>query len=151
MARPKGSKNRRTMLREAEEAMGRPEQFVDSLQVLEHTMRHFYGRALLLKQINGKPEQIDADLKEAAAIAEKIAPYRHARLKAVTLAGDPNNPVRIKEDASLDELRELVKLHYDRLAPILDLKSLMPPGDGNANRDVRQTGADNGTGADPSR
>jgi hypothetical protein len=43
MARPKGSKNRRTMLREAEEAMGRPEEFVDSLQVLEHTMRHFYG------------------------------------------------------------------------------------------------------------
>jgi hypothetical protein len=122
MARPKGSKNRRTMLREAEEAMGRPEQFVDSLQVLEHTMRHFYGRALLLKQINGKPEQIDADLKEAAAIAEKIAPYRHARLSAVKLAGDPNNPVRIPDNASLDELRELVKLHYERLAPVLDLE-----------------------------
>jgi hypothetical protein len=88
------------MLREAEEAMGRPEQFVDFLQVLEHTMRHFYGRALLLKQINGKPEQIDADLKEAAAIAEKIAPYRHARLSAVKLAGDPNNPVRIHDNAS---------------------------------------------------
>jgi hypothetical protein len=131
--------------------MGRSEEFVDSMHVLEHTMRHFYGRALLLKQINGKPEQIDADLKEAAAIAEKIAPYRHARLSAVKLAGDPNNPVRIHDNASLDELRELVKLHYDRLAPILDLKSLMPPGDGNANRDVRQTGADNGTSADPSR
>jgi hypothetical protein len=139
------------MLREAEEAMGRPEGFVDSMHVLEYTMRHFYGRALLLKQINGKPEQIDADLKEAAAIAEKIAPYRHARLSAMKLAGDPNNPVRIPDNASLDELRELVKMHYERLAPVLDLKSLMPPGDGNANRDVRQAGADNGTGADPSR
>jgi hypothetical protein len=69
----------------------------------------------------------------AAAIAEKIAPYRHARLSAVKLAGDPNNPVRIHDNASLDELRELVKLHYDRLAPILDLKSLVPPADGIAN------------------
>jgi hypothetical protein len=114
-------------------------------------MRHFYTRTLLLAQINGKPEQIDADLKEAAAIAEKIAPYRHARLSAVKLAGDPNNPVRIKEDASLEELRELVKLHYDRLAPVLELDAIAAPGDGNANRDVRQAGADNGTGADPSR
>jgi hypothetical protein len=147
MARPKGSKNRRTMLREAEEAMGRPEQFVDSLQVLEHTMRHFYGRALLLKQINGKPEQIDADLKEAAAIAEKIAPYRHARLSAVKLAGDPNNPVRIHDNASLDELRELVKMHYGRLAPVLDLKSLMPPADGIANGVCGRIGDGNDTGA----
>jgi hypothetical protein len=50
-------------------------------------MRHFYARALLHKNIKGKQELIDADLKEAAAIAEKIAPYRHARLKAITLAG----------------------------------------------------------------
>jgi hypothetical protein len=139
MARPKGSKNRRTMLREAEEAMGRPEGFVDSMQVLEHTMRHFYGRALLLKQINGKPEQIDADLKEAAAIAEKIAPYRHARLSAVKLAGDPTNPVRIHDDASLDELRELVKLHYERLAPVLDLEVIGAPADGMAKQPVNQS------------
>jgi len=43
-------------------------------------MRHFYTRALLLTQINGKPEQIDANLKEAAAIAEMIVPYRHPRM-----------------------------------------------------------------------
>jgi hypothetical protein len=64
-----------------------------------------------------------------SAIAEKIAPYRHARLSAVKLAGDPNNPVRIPDNASLDELRELVKLHYERLAPVLDLESLMSPAD----------------------
>jgi hypothetical protein len=71
-------------------------------------MRRFYGRALLLKQVNGKPEQIDADLKEAAAIAEKIPPYRHARLSAVKLEGDPTNPARLKDDASIEEIRELV-------------------------------------------
>jgi hypothetical protein len=131
--------------------MGRPEEFVDCMHVLEYTMRHLYGRALLLKQIKGKPEQIDADLKEAAAIAEKIAPYRHARLSAVKLAGDPNNPVRIPDNASLDELRELVKLHYKRLAPVLDLESMRAPGDGIADRHMPQAGGDNGTGADPSR
>jgi acetolactate synthase small subunit len=96
MARPKGSKNRRTVLREAEKAMSKSEEFVDSMHVLEYTMRHFYTRALLLTQINGKPEQIDANLKEAAAIAEMIVPYRHPRLKAITLTGDPNSPLRIR-------------------------------------------------------
>jgi hypothetical protein len=89
-------------------------------------------------------------LKEAAAIAEKIAPYRHARLSAVKLAGDPNNPVRIHDNASLDELRELVKIHYERLAPVLDLNALLAPDDGIANRDVRH-GAANGPAADRSR
>jgi hypothetical protein len=133
MPRPPGSKNRRTLLREAEQAMGRSEDFVDCMHVLEYAMRHFYGRALLLKQINGKPEQIDADLKEAAAIAEKIAPYRHARLSSLKLAGDPTNPVRIHDDASIEELRAEVMKHLKRLAPVLDLKSLMPPAHGSAN------------------
>jgi hypothetical protein len=155
MGRPKGSRNKRTLLREAEEALGRtrdPNEIVDMLLVIEKAASHFYLRAEMGKHSGTrKPKEIDEDYREAAALASLAAPYRHARLSAMKLAGDPNNPVRIKEDASLDELRELVKLHYDRLAPVLDLKSLMPPGDGNANRDVRQTGADNGTGADPSR
>jgi hypothetical protein len=138
MARPKGSKNRRTVLREAEEAMGKPEEFVDSMHVLEYTMRHFYARALLLKQINGRPEQIDADLKEAAAIAEMIMPYRHARLSAMKLAGDPNSPVRFKDDASAAELREeimrrIVVLHE---AGLIDLKALPLPNGGIANQPI---------------
>jgi hypothetical protein len=38
MARPKGAKNRRTLLREAEEAIGRtrdPNQVVDTLHIIE--------------------------------------------------------------------------------------------------------------------
>jgi hypothetical protein len=132
MARPKGSKNRRTVLREAEVAMGKREEFVDSMHVLEYTMGHFYARALLLKNNNGKPEQIDADLKEAAAIAEKIAPYRYPRLSAVRLAGAPNNPARIKDDATLEELRAEVAKHLTRLvsAGVIDLKALpLPDGE----------------------
>jgi hypothetical protein len=51
---------------------------------------------------------------QAVSIAEKIAPYRHARLSAVKLAGDPNSPVRFKDDATADELREGLS---DRSAP----------------------------------
>jgi hypothetical protein len=38
-------------------------------------------------------------------MANLAAPYRHSRLSAVKLAGDPNNPVRFKDDATADELR----------------------------------------------
>jgi hypothetical protein len=129
MARPKGSKNRRTILREAEEGMGRPEEFVDCMHVLEYTMRQFYARALMLKQINGKQEEIDADLKEAAAIAEKIAPYRHPWLKAITLAGDPNDPVRFNDRTTAAELREEIMRDLAVLVDggYLDLAALPAP------------------------
>jgi hypothetical protein len=41
----------------------------------------------------------------------------------------------------LNEDREIFK----------EIEALMAPGDGNDNRDLRQAGADNGTGADRSR
>jgi hypothetical protein len=99
------------------------------------------------KQTNSPTRLIDAAMIQAVLIAEKIAPYRHARLSAVKLAGDPNNPVRIHDNASLDELRKLVKMHYGRLAPVLDLKSLTPPADGIANGVCGRIGDGNDTGA----
>jgi hypothetical protein len=52
-----------------------------------------------------KPEKIDAHYEKAAHLAALAAPYRPARLWAMKLAGDPNNPVRIRDDASIEELR----------------------------------------------
>lgn len=124
MGRPKGAKNRRTIVKQAEDAMGVVAPDVDTLHVMEQTMRHFYTRAMVLKQTKGPKEQIDADLKDAAMMAEKLAPYRHARLSAVKLAGDPNNPVRFSDDASIEELRAEVLKHLERLAPVLDLPAL---------------------------
>jgi hypothetical protein len=104
------------------------------LLVIEKAASHFYLRAEMGKHSGTrKPKEIDEDYREAAALASLAAPYRHARLSAMKLAGDPNNPVRIHDNASRDELRELVKMHFERLAPVLDLKSLMPPADGIAN------------------
>ena len=68
-------------------------------------MRHFYVRAIAAKQTKQPDKVIDAAMIQAVQIAEKIAPYRHARLSAVKLAGDPNNPARFNDDATADELR----------------------------------------------
>jgi hypothetical protein len=48
-----------------------------------------------------KQAEVDEDYKQAATLAALVAPYRHARLSAVKLAGDPNNPARFKDDATL--------------------------------------------------
>jgi hypothetical protein len=60
-------------------------------------------------------------------IAALAAPYRHARLSAMKLAGDPNNPVRFKHDATADELREEVMKRLTVLVDggVIDLEALL--------------------------
>jgi hypothetical protein len=135
MGRPKGSKNRSTILREAQEAMvargllGHEQDFLDSLAVMEEGMRHFYVRAMAAKQTKQPDKVIDAAMIQAVQIAEKVAPYRHARLSAVRLAGDPNNPLRFKDDATADELREEIMHHLGVPLDggVLDLGELLAP------------------------
>jgi hypothetical protein len=83
------------LLREAEEALGRtrdPKEIVDMLHVIEKAASHFYLRAEMGKHSGTrKPKEIDEDYREAAALASLAAPYRHARLSAMKLAGDPSN------------------------------------------------------------
>jgi len=101
-----------TILREAEVSMvdiierrGK-EAFLDSLFVMEEGMRHYFSKAMQAKTNNMKPEIVDNYMQKAIDVAEKVAPYRHARLSAVKLAGDPNNSAPFKDGASVDELRE---------------------------------------------
>jgi hypothetical protein len=106
--------------------IGHEQEFLDSLHVMEVGMRHFFAKAMHAKANKGKPETIDANMLQAVSIAEKIAPYKHARLSAVKLAGDPNNPARFKDDATADELRaELMKrVKILVSAGLIDLKAL---------------------------
>jgi hypothetical protein len=142
MGRPKGSKNRSTILREAQETMaargllGHEQEFLDSLHVMEEGMRPFYVRAVAAKRNGLKQEIVDAAFRDAVAIAEKVAPYRHARLSAMKLAGDPNNPVRIRDDASMDELRAEMHKHLNILIEggLIDLEALPAPNRGVANQ-----------------
>jgi hypothetical protein len=135
MPRPKGSKNRATILREAEISMtdiiahrGK-EAFLCALFVMEDGMRHFYAKAMQAKQNNMKSEIVDHYMQKAIEVAEKVAPYRHARLSAVKLAGDPNNPVRFKDDATTEELRQEImrRLAILNEAGVLDLTALPAP------------------------
>ena len=106
MGRPKGSRNKRTLLREAEQHVGSVyiDQVLDSQYVIETAMRHFFIRAEMGKNSGRRADEVDQDYRQAAALAALAAPYRHPRLSAMKLAGDPNNPLRIRDDATADEL-----------------------------------------------
>jgi len=108
MARLQGSRNRKTLLREAEEVLEHsraPHEIADSVHVMETVMMHFFNQALSKKHL-GKPEaEVSAAMKEALMAAERVAPFRHPTLGAVKLAGDVNNPLRMLDTASKDELK----------------------------------------------
>src|SRR6185312_12180630 len=96
-----------TLLREAEEVLEQsrvPYEIADSVHVMEGVMMHIYLRALSLKALNKPDDQIDA-VTQALMAAEKVAPYRHPKLGAVKLAADPNNPLRMLDTATADELK----------------------------------------------
>ena len=138
MGGPKGSRNKRTLLREAEQHVGSKyvDQVLDSLYVIECSMRHFFLRAEVAKNTNMKPEKIDAYYEKAAHLAALAAPYRHARLSAMKLAGDPNYPLRLRDDASLEELRAEMHKHLNILIEggLIDLEALPAPNRGIANQ-----------------
>jgi hypothetical protein len=70
---------------------------VDRLYVIEMAMRHFYMRAEMGKNAGRKEALVDQDYEDAATLAALAAPYRHARLSAVKLAGDQSNPLPFRE------------------------------------------------------
>jgi hypothetical protein len=146
MGRPKGSRNRKTILREAEQHVGSRyvDQVLDSLYVIESSMKHFFIRAEMAKETGQKAEIVDGYYERAAHLAALAAPYRHARLSAMKLAGDPNNPARFKDDATTDELRAEMMKRIAAMADagIIDLTALPAPNGGVGNRPPR--------GADPS-
>jgi len=82
MGRPKGSRNKRTLLREAEQFVGSKyvDQVLDSLYVIEKAAQHFFIRAEMGKHAGRNTLQVDEDYKQAAALAALAAPYRHAKL-----------------------------------------------------------------------
>jgi hypothetical protein len=132
MGRPKGAKNKLTILREAHktriDALREPE-IIDSLYILERSARYFFMRAEMGVNAGRKQSEIDQDYKQAAALAALAAPYRHARLSAAKLAGDPNNPVSPWVDATAEELRAEIERRLNVLqeAGILELRPLPAP------------------------
>jgi hypothetical protein len=108
---------------------------LDSLHVLEQIMEYFYLRGMALKSKGGKPELIAANLRHAAAIAQKVAPYRHPRMGSMKLASDPNDTDKIGDDATADEFRAEVMAQLAEMIEtgVIDPQALPVPANGIAN------------------
>ena len=89
---------------------------LDSLDVLEQAMRHFYIRAMVQKSMGEKADwkAVDAAIVQAAALAEKVAAFRHPKLAAVRLAGELNKK---PTEGTLDELLERLKAEFGEARP----------------------------------
>ncbi len=133
--RPKGAKTKRIRLLDAEAQLMADQRRakakstlttldrLDCLAVMESAMERFFIRAVV-EPVNGK--QSDADLDRAVSIAALVAPYRHARLAAMKLAGDPNAPL-IPENMTMEQLRADIVAEVARLGHILDLDAIREP------------------------
>ena len=79
----------------------------DSLAVMEEAMTFFFGLALKEKRRNEDADfkAIRDNLREAVAIAKEVAPYRHARLSSVRVAGDRTNMPEVPDGVTAQELR----------------------------------------------
>jgi hypothetical protein len=93
---------------------------LDSLEIMEGVMRHFYLRALIEQRMGPQADWsvVDALMLKTLAAAEKVARYRHAQLSAVRLAGDINGKM---DDVSLDELVVTIKQEWAKLGPLIGL------------------------------
>jgi hypothetical protein len=76
---------------------------------------------------------VDAAFNQAAALAEKVAPYRHARLSAMKLVATDQN--KIRDDITAAELRQEILADMRRLGLFDDLAAVPVP-EGTANREV---------------
>ena len=87
MGRPKGSRNKRTLLREAEQFVGSKyvDQVLDSLYVIEKAAQHFFIRAEMGKHAGRNTLQVDEDYKQAAALAALARNYRQSSWPAIRI------------------------------------------------------------------
>jgi hypothetical protein len=93
----------------------------------QNTNTHWgrYGRPVW-NQEAGATEGCEPNLG-SATLAALAAPYRHPRLNGMKLAGDPTNPLRIREDATAGELRAEILKHLKVLVEggTIDLEELL--------------------------
>jgi hypothetical protein len=132
--RKTGSENRKTVEREKAKKIAAlraeisknapPIDFkapLDSLEIMEGVMRHFYFRAMIEQRMGPQADWsvVDALMLKTLAAAEKVARYRHAQLSAVRLAGDIN--AKNYDDVTLDELLVTIKSEMVKLGPLIGL------------------------------
>ena len=138
--RKTGSKNRKTVEREKAKKIAAlraeiwknapPIDFnapLDSLEIMEGVMRHFYLRALTEQRMGDDADwnSVDALMLRTLAAAEKVAKYRHAQLAAMRFSGDLNAR---PENVNLDELLASIRADWAVLGPLIDMDPTAPQG-----------------------
>jgi hypothetical protein len=85
------------------------------------------GGAVLCAPLDGSAGSEASNSELAEALLRCI---NYARLSAVKLAGEPNNPMRVWDNASAAELHDEIMRHLGILvnAGIIDLEALPAPG-----------------------
>jgi hypothetical protein len=99
---------------------------LDSLDMMEGVMRHFYFRAMIERSVGDEAnwDKVDALLLRTLAAAEKVAHYKHAQLSSVRLAGDIGGKM---DDVTLDELLITINQEWAKLGPLIDLEGVPSP------------------------
>ena len=162
MPRAKGSKNRRTLQREVANkiAAARAELLknappldfsmpLDSLNVMEQAMRHFYFRANIEERLGDGADwrRVDQAFMQAVHVAEKVARYRHAQRSAVRLSGDLNAR---PENVNLDELLASIRADWAVIGPLIEMDPAAPQGsrtEGGLSAGSRRIERDQSSGA----
>jgi hypothetical protein len=111
MGRPYGAKNRRTLIREsrirsaqAAAQLGSgadPYLVANCLDIMEEGMRHFYK--LAMAETNKEAKR--SHFVDAVMIAEKVAPYRFARLSTVKVGSDKPNPLLVCDGVTAADVK----------------------------------------------
>lgn len=127
MGRPKGSKNKATLFREANMMAARARAGeplrVDSLEALDEALRWFYMQAQAeIRRKKPDEAKIKAWWTDVVDVAKAIAPHRHARISTTKLIGDPNKPVSVDHNATKEQLRAEI------LAEVVELGLIPPAG-----------------------
>jgi len=100
---------------------------LDSLEIMEGVMRHFYLRAMTEQRMGDDADwnSVDALMLRTLAAAEKVAKYRHAQLAAMRFSGDLNAR---PENVNLDELLASIRADWAVLGPLIDMDPTAPQG-----------------------
>jgi hypothetical protein len=68
-------------------------------------------------------DAVDRAMEQAGKWAKEVATFRHARIAAIKIAGDPNE--QRLGDQTLEQLKAGIMADLEKLADVIDLKALV--------------------------
>ena len=78
------------------------------------------------RDADAEAEVVNAAMRTAMEMAEKLAPYRHPKYATIKVTGDLQMPIHA--DASSAEIRNEIMQRLIQLAPVLELEAVLSAG-----------------------